>query len=202
MLPGVRMACPDCSLDVVMTSEQACPPPVTKVVEGVPYCPNCDIPMAPVGSVDPEAVPSLGPIDTLDDHQRLGTIRQLERDVQAAEVSVARTKTAAKDAKDLFDSKVVTLRTAIQRLTATPAPAPPLIALSEQAEPATDDEPPAEALQGGDQAQCQATMDGVQCVGVTGHGGVHGRGDMAWEDDPEPVRQARRRHPKPELVRG
>ena len=44
---GVRMACPQCTLDVVMHAEGECPLPVTKVVEGVPWCPNCDVPMTP-----------------------------------------------------------------------------------------------------------------------------------------------------------
>lgn len=139
---GVRCACPDCTFSVVMKSETDCPPPVTKVVEGLPWCPNCDVPMKPVASVKvTDKPPGVGAVDGLDDHQRLGKIRELEREVQQAEAVVRRTKEAAKDAKNVFEARVTTLRTAIERLTATPGEKPPLLALAEdeQLDDAEDD---------------------------------------------------------------
>ena len=57
---GVRMSCPDCTWDCVMKSEGDIPDEVTKVVEGVPYCPNCNLPMKPIASVDTTPRPASG----------------------------------------------------------------------------------------------------------------------------------------------
>jgi hypothetical protein len=81
---GVRLACPDCTLDVVMTSETDCPAPVTKVIEGVPYCPNCNLPMRPVASVDVTPKPERALAGALTLEQCAKKCAEIAREVETA----------------------------------------------------------------------------------------------------------------------
>lgn len=112
---GVRCQCPDCTLSVVMTSEHDIPHPITKVIEGTPYCPNCDQPMKPVASVDTtvreKAAP---PVLTLEDAAK--KCSELEKECSELAKEVEHDKKAYQDTKKLYDGKVVSLRVAVARM--------------------------------------------------------------------------------------
>lgn len=178
---GVRLACPDCTLDVVMTSESDCPPPVTKVVEGVPWCPNCNVPMKPIASVDTTLRDRalVTPKMTLEDIARLCADLETEAEVLANEVD--RAKKVYSDKKKAYDGKVVTLRMAVERMGRLLggeeiAADMPLLDIAEQP---TD-------------TRCPSVHDhegeAVRCIGEVGHGGVHANGDVFW--DPTVVEEA------------
>lgn len=128
-----------------MRSENDVPAGVTKVVEGVPFCPNCNVGMEPIASVpinDRPTEPATAP-DDLSLKERLDAIREAEHEVAAQESVMDRAKKAYAEAKKVFDGKVATLRTLIERLTAVPGPRPPLLELAEGAESADGSLPPA-----------------------------------------------------------
>jgi hypothetical protein len=122
-----------------MRAENELPSGCNHMEEGVPFCPNCNLRMVPAGSVparDPAPViefpgakypgasasPGLGEGLPLAD--RLAKIREAEREVTEAEEDWEDAKKDAADAKKVFDGKVTTLRTLIERLTSVTAPAP------------------------------------------------------------------------------
>lgn len=99
-----------------MTSETDLPAGVRKVVEGVPYCPNCDIPMKPIASVDTTERPKTGinAAMTLEDVARV--CADLEHDAEELANEVERAKKVYGDKKKAYDAKIVTLRLAVERL--------------------------------------------------------------------------------------
>jgi hypothetical protein len=120
---GVRVQCPQCTFAVVMKSETECPPGISKVVEGSAFCPNCDMPMKPVASVDTSTKhsnPGLG--QGLSFAERLEAIRSAEYEVEEAERVLKARKADATEARELYDAKVVSLRSIINRLTSVPKP--------------------------------------------------------------------------------
>jgi hypothetical protein len=120
---GVRCQCPQCTFSVVMHHETECPPGISKVVEGAPFCPNCDVPMKPVSSVDTSpkhTSPGLG--EGLSFSDRLTKIHDAELEVEGAKSEWDKLKEAAADAKKVYDGKVVSLCSMIRRLTSVPTP--------------------------------------------------------------------------------
>lgn len=125
MSNGVRVACPECTWSCVMHAENETPPGVRRMVEGTPYCPNCDLPMKPIGSVpaaEPGAGPSPGLGEGLSLAERLEKIREAQREVAIAEEVLNEAKRGASEARKAYDGKVVTLCTIIERMTAVPKP--------------------------------------------------------------------------------
>ena len=174
MLPGVRVQCPDCSFNVVMRSEGELPDGVNKVVEGTAYCPNCDIPMTPVASVNPELRPSAGVTAAMTLEQVAGKCVEIQREVAELASDLKDAAEAHKDAKNLYAAKLVSLSLAVERLGRVMGGEQievdkPLLDIAE-AEP----------------GRCQAVTDrgdgvAVQCHGEAGHGGPHGNGDASWD---------------------
>lgn len=173
---GVRLSCPDCTLSVVMEHEQQCPPPITKVVEGVPWCPNCDIPMKPVASVDTTprpASPGLGGGYSF--AERLEMIRDAQAEVDTASYEWDDAKLRAAARKKTYDAKVESLGTLINRLTsvAKPGDPKPILDLAEQ-EPACC--PARTTISEGKE---------VMCTLVLGHEGPHvAHGSEPSADEP------------------
>src|SRR5690606_18122271 len=81
--------------------------------------------------------PGIGPVEkSLEEwREKLG---ELERDCEQAESRLDGLKAATKAAREDFDARVLTLRTALRRFTQAPGEPPPLIAIAEQ-EPAAND---------------------------------------------------------------
>jgi len=133
---GVRMACPACTWSCVMTHEGDLPPGVNKVVEGVPYCPNCDdLPMKPVASVDTTPRPSPGLAEGLSLAERLAKIREAEQEAADSRADWEEAKERATARKKAYDADVETLCTLIKRLTAVPQPQPRAPLLEEMENP-------------------------------------------------------------------
>lgn len=124
-----------------MKSEGDMPAGVTKVVEGTPFCPNCDVPMKPVASVDTTSRPNPGLSEGLSLAERLAKLRVAEQEVAEAESEWDDAKDDASKAKKVFDGKVETLRTLIRSLTSVAGPTEPkpILDLAEQ-----EPEPPAD----------------------------------------------------------
>lgn len=116
-----------------MRHEGDVPEGVTKVVEGVPYCPNHEggIPMRPVASVDvterPKASPGLG--EGLSLAERLDAIRVAEQDVEAREREWDDSKKHTAKKKQAFEESVDYLREVIESMTSfgRPVERPPLL---------------------------------------------------------------------------
>lgn len=126
---GVRMACEQCTWACVMTREDELPAGVNHMEEGVPWCPNCSIPMRPAGSVEAKngtavTVPPAAVADDVPIEQRLEVIRQAQTEVDAAKERLDRAKERAADLRKEYDGKVLTLGSIIRRLTQVPAPLP------------------------------------------------------------------------------
>lgn len=152
---GVRLACPDCTFSVVMTSEDDMPTGIRKKVEGVPYCPNCDLAMRPTASVDVTPKPNPGIGEGLSFAERLEKIRLAEQEVAAAERDWDDAKDDAARCKKVYDGRVESLRTLITRLTSVAPPADP--------KPLLD---AAEAV-------CNVEHERFFCSHVPGHEGPH-----------------------------
>lgn len=112
---GVRLACPDCTWSCVMTSEDDMPTGVTKKIEGTPYCPNCNVAMRPVASVDTteRPKPEVKPLTLEDAAKRCAG---LERECHELADDLQRAKEKYSDLKKAYDGKVVTLRLAVERM--------------------------------------------------------------------------------------
>lgn len=126
------MSCPLCTWSCVMVAEDQMPEGVRKLVEGVPWCPNDDVPMEPIASVEPKTNGATLPATVMaaavgEDvpiEKRLEIIRQAQTDVDGAKARWARAAETAKDLKKEWDGKVETLGAIIRRLTQVPAPLP------------------------------------------------------------------------------
>ena len=169
---GVRLACPQCTFSVVMTSETDCPAGVTKVVEGVPWCPNCpDTPMVPIASVDVTERPHSGITAAMTLEQVATKCVEIQREVAALAIDLKDAVEIHKDAKKAYDAKLVSLSLAVERLGRVMGGEEieqdkPLLDIAEQAP-----------------GRCTSVHDaGAQCVGEAGHGGPHGNGDLSWEE--------------------
>lgn len=152
---GVRMACPQCTWSCVMRAEDERPDGVNRLVEGVPYCPNCqDMPMEPIASVNVTERPSPGLAEGLSLAERLQKIREAQLEVGEAKEAWDDAKEAASSARKRYDGQVESLGALINRLTAVPGPRPPLLEVAEQASDAPGD--PAKE----DESMC---VDGEMC---------------------------------------
>jgi len=117
MSTGVRLACPDCTWDCLMTSEADMPPGVAKKVEGVPYCPNCNIAMRPVASAvakEPTSIGSLGNRPTLEEVARVCV--DLQREAVVLDKKLKDIAERHKDARKELESKLTQLSLAVGRL--------------------------------------------------------------------------------------
>src|SRR3990167_7108502 len=117
MLPaGVRMACPECTWDCIMKSEGDMPEGVTKVVEGVPYCPNCSIALKPIASVDTTPRPASGITAAMTLEQVAQKCVEIQREVADLGADLKEAAEVHKDAKKAYDAKLVSLSLAVERL--------------------------------------------------------------------------------------
>ena len=179
---GLRLACPQCTLDVVMTQESDCPAPVTKVVEGVPWCPNCNIPMTPIASVDTTERPTSGVTTGMTLDQIAATCVELAHEAKDLADELAEAKEVHSQAKKSYDAKLVSLQLAVERMGRVQG--------GEQIEA---DKPLLEIAEQGLE-RCTAVTDRgdgvvVQCVNNDGHDGPHGTGDTSWASLEAPVGQ-------------
>ena len=167
---GVRVQCEQCSFSVVMTSEQDCPVGVSKVVEGTPYCSNCNVPMKPIASVDTTPRPSAGISAAMTLEQVATKCVEIAHEAKDLADELAEAKEAHSQAKKSYDAKLVSLQLAVERMGRVQGgeqiePDKPLLDIAEQAP-----------------GRCEFVNGlGVQCVGEMDHGGPHGNGDVSWE---------------------
>lgn len=176
---GVRMACPDCTWACTMHSEGELPDGVNHVEHGVPFCPNCRVPMKPVGSVPPVngrehgSGPSPGLGEGLPLAERLAKIREAEREVATAKSEWEDAKSEASDAKKVYDGKVVTLCTLIERLTSvsSPKPLPLFDGTAERVADGTAE--PMTETPGVVSCGAVGPVDALPCTLATGHEGPH-----------------------------
>ena len=175
MAAGVRVQCPTCTFSVVMRGEGELPEGISKVVEGAAFCPNCDLPMTVVGSVDGEAKDRPGLGEGLSFSERLGQIRGQQNTVDNALMEWTRAKTKAADQKKNYDAQVVRLGSLIHRLTAVPTPDAPLPLFD------NSEDPPACAAQ-----HTTQNPEGVDvvvfCTEPEGHDGDHAAGATEGDD--------------------
>lgn len=133
---GVRMACPSCTWSCVMHREDEIPPGVNKMVEGVPWRPNCNQPMEPAGSVaaknGAESLPPAVVGDDIPIEKRLEVIRQAQTEVDQAKDRWDRAKERATDLRKVYDGRVLNLGSIIRRLTQVVATLPLFDAPAEQ----------------------------------------------------------------------
>lgn len=113
---GVRLACPDCSWSCVMRSEQDVPDGVRKVVEGVPWCPNCNQPMRPIASVDTTDRPRSGISAAMTLEQIAAKCVELNHEATDLANELKDAAEEHKAAKKAYDAKLVTLSLAVERL--------------------------------------------------------------------------------------
>ena len=193
---GIRLACPQCTLDVVMTQESDCPAPVTKVIEGLPWCPNCDIPMAPIASVDTTERPTSGVTTGMTLDQIAAKCVELAHEAKDLADELAEAKEAHSQAKKSYDAKLVSLQLAVERMGRVQGGEQieadkPLLDLAEQGDDAEALEP-APAVVEAPQA-CRATDgDGHVCTEPAGHEGEHVATLTAGDGTGETVRELAR----------
>jgi hypothetical protein len=137
---GVRLACPECQWDCVMKHEGDLPEGVTKVVEGLPYCPNCSVPMAPIASVDTTPRPRVGITQAMTLEEAALKVGEINAEVKELADDYEQKKKASSDAKKAYEGKVITLRVAAERLSRIAhgeqiEAGMPLLNLAEQAAP-------------------------------------------------------------------
>lgn len=113
---GVRLACPECTWDCVMKSEQDVPDGVRKVVEGVPWCPNCNLPMKPIASVDTTERPKTGLSAAMTLEQIAAKVVEINHEAIELGKELKDAAEVHKDAKKAYDAKLVTLSLAVERL--------------------------------------------------------------------------------------
>lgn len=113
---GVRLACPECTWDCVMKSGQDVPEGVRKVVDGVPWCPNCNQPMRPVASVDTTDRPKPGISAAMTLEQIAAKCVEIQRESAILGSELKDAAEAHKDARKAYDAKLVTLSLAVERL--------------------------------------------------------------------------------------
>src|SRR3990167_1048713 len=117
MLPaGVRMACPECTWDCIMKSEGDMPEGVTKVVEGVPYCPNCSIALKPIASVDTTPRPASGITAAMTLEQVATKCVEIAHEAKDLADELAEATEAHSQAKKAYDAKLVGLQLAVERM--------------------------------------------------------------------------------------
>lgn len=168
---GVRLQCPECTFSTVVTEEhmvgESAPLPtgVNKRIEGEFFCPNCNVPMKPIASVETRTGPALIKPDEMTMEQWREKLGELERECEQSETTLKRARERAKDAKEDYDAKVVTLRTALRRFTHGVTDDPkPLLDIAE------DEDGDADA----DTDACAAlSPTGVMCDRPQGHEGDH-----------------------------
>lgn len=144
MIPkGVRLQCEQCSWTCVMTAESDVPDGVRRVVEGVPYCVNCDIAMRPIASVETTDRPRTGISAAMTLEQIAAKVVEINHEAIELASDLKAIAEAHKDAKKAYDAKLVTLSLAVERLGRVMGGEQiqadlPLLTLAEQDAPASE----------------------------------------------------------------
>lgn len=151
----IRVTCPTCSLEKVY-EEHGILPADWKTEDGNLLCPNCNVPMKPVGESHTmraehafkeanaqlrEAQTTSAPVETEETlRKRLAEIRDANLEVGARARVLEEAKKEAQEARKAYDAAVERLRTVTERLTRVPtADAPDLPLFTPAAEAAAAD---------------------------------------------------------------